>query len=134
MSLLIFQTKLRFFRNGWMLFQTQWAVILAQNFHQNDVTYSRWCSYIYTNLSNVILRMICLEIVNLSFFNPQTKNVCQQKNFGLLDRYRLLKCCNVKRTQFPSRKKSKSKIVFAAHLVIPLFRGKAILVWSLKGF
>ena len=82
MSLLIFQARLRLFRNGWMLFQTQWAVILAQNFHQNDVTCSHWYPYTYTNLSNVILKLICLEIVNLSFSTHKPKMFVSRKISG----------------------------------------------------
>ena len=81
-SLLIFQASLGLFQNGWVLFQTQWAVIFAQNFHQNDVTYSHWYPYIYTNLSNVILKLICLEIVNLSFSTHKPKMFVSRKISG----------------------------------------------------
>ena len=79
MSLLIFQARLRFFHKGWMHFQKQWAVIFAQNFRQNDVTYSHWYLYIYSNLSNVILKLICLEIVNLSFSTHKPKMFVSRK-------------------------------------------------------
>ena len=82
MSLLIFQARLRFFHDGWMPIQTQWAIILAQNFHQNDVTYNHWYPYIYASLSNVILRLICLKIVNLSFSTHKPKMLVSRKISG----------------------------------------------------
>ena len=82
MSLLLFQARLRFFHNGWMLFQTQWAIIFAQNFHQNNITNSHWYPCIYTNLSNVILKLICLEIVNLSFSTHKPKMFVSRKISG----------------------------------------------------